>query len=1470
MTPTGKVDRRALPEPGRSRPELDTPYARPATPPRRRWRGSGGSCWGSSGWASHDSFFELGGHSLLAAQRDPRVRDGLGVELPLLDVFEHPTVAALAGRIESAAGGAARRAAAPPRGRRGTGRPPALVRPGAALVPRPARRRATAAYNFQLPCASAGRWTPGGPGSGARRGGPPPRGPAHRSRPWRGPVQVIHPAWRAACRWWTSAGCRAAARGAAARPAGRAGTAVRPGAAAAAARLLLRLADEDHVLLQPSTTSSTTAGRSAVFLRELTALYAAFSRAALAAAGAAGPVRGLRGLAAQWLHGEALAAQIAWWRRQLAGLPPVLELPTDRPRPAVQSFRGAAAAVRPARRAARPARSSAGARARPSSWCCWPPSRPCCRATPARTTSPWARPSPAAPARETEGLIGIFVNTLVLRGRRWRASPTFRELLGRVRETALEAHAHQDVPFEQLVEELPPERDLARNAAVPGDASASERAVPRAGLPRAPAAPLVRPQRLGQVRPHVIAPREQRAPRRIDGTCSGSTARDLFDAATVDRLIGHFERLLAGAAAEPERAGSRSCRCSPRPSARQCSPSGAARQAGELASGRVHAAVRGAGGRTPEARGRGRRGRQLTYGELDARAGPARPAPAAPGRGAGALVAVCLERSPELVVALLGILKAGGAYLPLDPRYPPSAWPTCSRTRRAGGADARAAERLPVPPAHGPASSRRSALARAGDAAAAAFRVCRRTSPTSSTPPARPGGPRGCEIPHRGLLNLVAWHLRALRPGPGRPPHPGGEPGFDASVWEIWPCLAAGASLHVPRGEARWPAAAGSPGWRASGSPSPSCPRPSPRRSSPAGVPPGPALRVLLTGGDRLRRRPCAGACRLRAHQPLRSDGGDGGDHAPATVPAAARAPPIGRPIDGLRVYLLDRPLQPVPAGVPESSCVGGDGLARGYLGRPGPDGGDGSCPIRSGSRGAPLPHGRPRPLPPRRASSSSSGGSTTRSRSAASASSWARSRRRSPSTPGSARRSWSCASGRPESGRAGRPTWWRRGHSATPGCGLPRGEPARPTWSRPPSSSSEPCRSPPTARWTARPCRRPERRSAPETREPAPRTPVEEMLAGIWSPSSSALERVGIRRRLLRAGRPLAAAAQVRLARARRGFGVELPLRRALRGARPWRACARLSVEAAARLRGADRSASRRRAAAGGPAPLLRPGAALVPRPARARAARLQHAGAPSRCAAPLDLAALQRVPAARSSAATRPCAPTFAAVDGRPVQVIAPAARLPLPLVDLSGLPSRRARPRSAGRGRGAAGRSTSQRGPLLRARLLAARSGRSTLLLLTLHHIVSDGWSMGVLRPRAGGALRAFAAGGPRLCRSCRSSTPTTRSGSASWLQRRGRWTRSSPTGGGSSPALPPLLELPTDRPRPAVQTCRGGRSAIALPPALAAGLRGLARRRAPPCSWPCWPAFQRSAPATPARTTWSSARPSPAATAARSRG
>ena len=420
LTANGKVDRRALPG---AEPALagGAGGRAPRTPAEELLAGSGRELLGVERVGSDDDFFALGGHSLLATRVVlARVRDALRVELPLRALFEAPTVAALARRDRRG-----RRAApAAPPVRRCRARPAgaaALLRPAAASGSSTSWSRGRRLQHLPAPCDLRGaltsrRWRR------PRRDRPPPRGAAHRLPAEGGePVQVAAARRRPAAAWSTSRRCPPRRRRARRRgwPARRRRAPLRPRPRAAAARgARSRLGGRRarccsltlHHIVADGWSLGVLVARAGGALRGFAAGLPA------AAAGAADPVRRLRRLAARsWLAGEVLAAQLACWRERLAGAPPVLELPADRPRPPLRSARRRQAAGAAGRARRRPASGSPGAQGATLFMALLA----AFQALLARYTGaggPRRRHAVANRGRaEIEGLIGFFVNTLVLR-----------------------------------------------------------------------------------------------------------------------------------------------------------------------------------------------------------------------------------------------------------------------------------------------------------------------------------------------------------------------------------------------------------------------------------------------------------------------------------------------------------------------------------------------------------------------------------------------------------------------------------------------------------------------------------------------------------------------------------------------------------------------------------------------------------------------------------------------------------------------------------------------------------------------------------------------------------------------------------------------------------------------------------------------------------------------------------------------
>ncbi|HYH83826.1 MAG TPA: amino acid adenylation domain-containing protein, partial [Longimicrobium sp.] len=671
LTPNGKLDRNALPA-----PKGDAYAAREYDAPVGETEQAVAAIWaevlGAERVGGRDHFFDLGGHSLLGTRVVSRIREVLAVELPLRALFEAPTLAELAARIDLE-----RRAG------EGAALPPLV--PVAREAPLPlsfAQERlwflhqmepGDVGYNGPWPSRLRGCLD----ASALERalGELVRRHEALRTtfRPVeQSAVQVVHPAAPARLPVLDLTGLAPEAREDEARRLARE-DAERPFDLERGPLLratLLRLSDEEHVLLLTMHHIVSDDWSMGVLFRELLTLYEWFSRPS----GAARPASPLPPLAVQyadfavwqrgWLQGEVLRREIDWWREGLGGAPPALELPTDRPRPAVASSRGAAHAFRIPAEITRGLRSLARREG----------------ATLYMVThaaldlllSRWSGEedmvvgSPIAGRTQvgTEGLIGFFVNTLALRID-LSGDPSFQALVRRVRETALGAYAHQELPFERLVEEVAPERGLSHTPlfqvmfALQNANTGAGSAI--AGLRLEPFVSEVRTVRfdleldLGEVGEELFGSLRFRT--------------DLFDAATMERFAAQYRAVLAAAAASPEDRLSRLAILPPE-EARTLLAYGSGPAREDAGGVPVHRLFGAQAARTPEAPALLFAGESLTYAELDVRAERLARRLCGLGVGVGTVVAVCLERGPGVLVAPLAVWKAGGVYLPLDPAHP--------------------------------------------------------------------------------------------------------------------------------------------------------------------------------------------------------------------------------------------------------------------------------------------------------------------------------------------------------------------------------------------------------------------------------------------------------------------------------------------------------------------------------------------------------------------------------------------------------------------------------------------------------------------------------------------------------------------------------------------------------------------------------------------------------------------------------
>jgi amino acid adenylation domain-containing protein len=970
LTLNGKVDRAALPAP---EPGGDAAYTAPRTPTEEVLAGIWAEVLGTERVGADAHFFELGGHSLLATQVVSRARQAFGVEVPLRALFEAPTVAGLAGRVDALRSEGA--APAPPIERVPRTGPLPLsfaqrrlwlvdrMEPGSPAYNVPAALRLRGALDVAALRASLDalvrrhetlRTT------FAERGG--------------APVQVVHPPAPVPLPVLDLSGLPAAARERRAERLARA-EALRPFDLARGPLVrsaLLRLGDGDHALFFTLHHVVSDEWSMEVLVREVSALYAAFGRGADA---------DLPELPVQYadfavwqrerLSGEVLDEQIRFWKEELAGAPPLLELPADRPRAGAAGDPRAAghpfALGADASRELRALSRREGATLFMTLLAAWQ-----------ALLGRWAgeddvvvgTPVAGRTRAETEGLIGFFVNMLALRGD-LSGDPTWSELLGRTRATALGAYAHQELPFERLVEALGVERSLAHSPVFqvvfalnrPGGRGA------RLSLGDVEAAPLGAGAEVARFDVSLTLTDGEDG---LGGTLIYREA--LFEAATVARMAGHLEAVLEAMAARPgERASALSLlRGSERAQVLEAWNATAA----ELPRECVHERFAAQAARTPAAVAVRSAGGTLTYAELERRSGRLARHLARRGVGPEVPVGLLLERSAEMVVAVLAVLRAGGAYLPLDPRHPPE------RLRRlladAGAPTlvtqaslAARVEGCPCGVVRVDADA--DAIAREPEGAPA-VRVDGRGAAIVIHTSGSTGTPRGVVVEHGGLANYLRFFDREVLGAEGFALPLVSRLAFDAHVRQLFPPLLRGDAVWVlPEETATDPAAllealSGEERVSFGGVPSLWSAMLERVERGEAAAPRG--LVAVLLGGEAL---PQELARRTRAAFPgVAVWNHYGPTEATVNTTVArvdgARRPSLGRPIANARVYVLDARGEPSPLGAPGELYVGGAGVSRGYLGRPEltaerfvPDafgGGAGARLYRTGDRVRWLPDG--------------------------------------------------------------------------------------------------------------------------------------------------------------------------------------------------------------------------------------------------------------------------------------------------------------------------------------------------------------------------------------------------------------------------------------------------------------------------------------------------------------------------------
>mgnify|MGYP001602628699 CR=1 FL=1 len=711
--------------------------------------------------------------------------------------------------------------------------------------------------------------------------------------------------------------------------------------------LLVRIGPEDHALLLTMHHIVSDGWSLGLLLGELAAGYEAF-RAGEPVALAELPVQYAD--YALWerkqLGRAALEQQLAYWKKQLGGRLPALELPTDHPRLAAPMAHGAARSLQlsaPLTQSLKTLSQQEGATLFMTLLAAF-------QVLLHRYTGheDIVVGSVVAGRRqsELEKLIGFFVNTLVFRGD-LSGNPTFRELLGRMREVVLGALAHQDLPFARLVEEMRPDRDLSRNPLFQV----------MLVLQNMPAAPAALPGL--EVQPQDVDSGTAKFELTLALTESPDGLRavleynaDLFERETMKRMLEHFQALLEGIAANPDRRIAVLPVLTPveRQQVLVTWNDTRTEYPREKTIARLFAEQ---AAKSPDAVAVAFEGRTLTYRELEARSGELAGRLREVGVRAETLVGVCLERSLELVIALLGIVRAGGAYVSFDPAYPPErlafmlddtrAPVVLTQAKLRAGVDRFVAARPAGAGGGTPAVICLDAgwPPRAGKARApfsgpelTADNLAYVSYTSGST-----GRPKGVCVTHRGVVRLVK--------NPNFARFEAGEiflqlapVAFDASTLEIWGPLLNGGRLEVfrpgPASLAELGEAIQARGittlWLTAGLFHQMVEEQIDRLQN---------VRQLLAGGDVLSVPHVTRALEHLPRTQLINGYGPTENttftccHRITAPPAANRPVPIGRPVANTQVRILDLQLQPVPVGVPGELYTGGDGLARGYLNRP-------------------------------------------------------------------------------------------------------------------------------------------------------------------------------------------------------------------------------------------------------------------------------------------------------------------------------------------------------------------------------------------------------------------------------------------------------------------------------------------------------------------------------------------------------
>ncbi|HZF40192.1 MAG TPA: amino acid adenylation domain-containing protein [Blastocatellia bacterium] len=1421
LTRSGKVDRAALPMLAIERLEPENDYVPPRNPIEEILVAIWSEALGVERVGIHDNFFDLGGHSIMATRLISRLRDAFDNDLPLRNLFEHPTVAELAEAVAAEAlGGRVRQSppgASAPVERRNT---PSFAQermwflhqldPGSAAYNIPAAVRLRGRLN--LPALQSSFNEILRRHESLRTSFTLKDGQGVRCVGDYKAFQLLVEDFATADENDREDELQEVTRAEARRPFDLASPPLW--------RLrLLRLQPQEHVLLLTLHHIIADGWSIEVFVREFAELYASY---ASRAAGQQGQMEGLPiqyGDYAAWqrerMENGKLDAQVEYWRGQLGGALPVLSLPTDRPRPAVQSHQGGSVAINISRDLRDGLREVCRHECATLFMCLLGAFDVLLHRYSGQEVILVGVPVANRNYREVEGLIGLFTNTLVMRAA-LQPGATFRELLRQVRAVALGAYAHQDIPFEKVVESVRPDRALSHAPLFQVAFAIQNMPLPALEL--------------AGLKLELMNVDNQTA--KFDLTCvvedsedglavTAQYNADLFDEATAKRMLNHYAALLQSCAANADQAIGDLPLLTPderRQMLRDWNSTAA-----DYPHATVHQLIEEQARSIPDAVALHAGAEQVTYAELNRRANQLAHYLMRQGVGPETRVGVCMERGVEMVVGLLAALKAGAAYVPLDPTYPIDRLEYMAHD--AGVKLMVTQERfLAVIGACGAApvcvdrESRQIAAETEGDPSVSASpdNLVYVLYTSGST-----GRPKGVAISHLSLCNHMKWVCTQfsiterdsmLQKTPFT---------FDASVWEFYAPLLTGGRMVIARPEGHRDTAYLINRIR-------EC-QVTLLQVAPTlllalveekGLGECRSLRAVFCGGEEL-------SAQLQRRFQERLDARLVNLYGPTevTIDATcweARAGEegvwIGRPVSNTQAYVLGRGMELMPLGVGGELYLGGVQLARGYLERSGltaerfvPDpfsGKPGARVYRTGDRARWQSDGnleylgrsdhqvkiRGFRIELEEVESVLAGHPAVRE----------------------------CLVIASEEGQGGK----RLVAYVAPRGGATVSEKELRGYLRErlpdymaPSAFVALERMPLTASGKI------DRRSLPapqraqleaDDRHAAPRDPEEEVVAAIWS-HALALERVGMQDNFFDLGGHSLLAMQVAL-RLRAAFQVEVPVRKLFEHPTVEELAGWIKSQ---RMAGLSIEAPLTRRTSGARAPLSYAQERLWFLDQLETEKSIYNTVAALRLKGELDVAALEESlnEIIRRHEALRTI---FHGDAGAPVQVIRPFEPIALQVMDLSATDETR---RDACMQEVLAEQARRPfdlaSGPLLRA-ILLREAEDAHVLAVVMHHIITDGWSMGVLTRELAALYEAFLQDQPSPLDEPDIQYADYAIWQRQWLegeilQKQLDYWR------GRLQGVRPTLELPADRARPPAQSFRGMMIHTSLPAALAQRLR-----------------------------------------------